>query len=253
MLNRRHFLTTSALLSLGALTLVSPAHAQNRITKPGLGFSFVMPEGYGESDRVNKSVARRGGTPVALYLTDGGLNHEDRAEGVSKTLLTGIYVIVDPLNRKRSSGSISVKVSGDEDKKEDTSNSEIRRLFDNRDKPMTREEKEKVKQEIEKIAKSFLPDKFAYQNGAFISVDGYPAIAILASESNEFAQSEITGRFILMLTKSQTYLTYAGYENSEFEHRSLGFMKFVQSIKFNERPDGEKKKVSTSTAKPKKK
>jgi hypothetical protein len=253
MLKRRNFLTLLP-LALGVLTLAPATHAQQRTTKPGLGFTFVMPEGYGEDDRVNKIRSQKGGPPVALYLTDGGLNHEDDANRTSKTLLTGIYVVADPLRQRRSAGgSVSVKVSGEEEKKSETSNSEIQRLFDNRDKPMTREEKEQVKLEIEKIAKLFLPNRFAYQNGAFITVDGFPAIAILASESNEFSQTEITGRFILIMTKRQTYLTYAGYANSEFESRSKAFMKFVQSIKFIERPEGEKKKTPPAVTTKKKK
>ena len=108
MLNRRHFLTTSTVLSLGSLlglTLTPSVQSQGRMTKPGLGFTFVMPEGYGEDDRVGKKQRAEGGPPVVLYLTDGGVVHEDDQQRLTKTLLTGIYVMSDALGTKRSNSS----------------------------------------------------------------------------------------------------------------------------------------------------
>jgi hypothetical protein len=255
MLNRRHFLTTSAFLSLGALTLVSPAQAQNRITKPGLGFSFVMPMDYGEDDRVNQARARQGSPPALLYLTDGGINREDNANRVSKTLLTGIYVVDIYAENKRGSASVKVQ-STDKSKENDSRTSderELRDLYEYSRKKMTREEQEKIREQIGKIAKTFLPPQFAYQNGAMVTIDGYPAIAILTSADSAFVQEEITARFVLVPTRSRAYLFYGAYKNAEFENRSKAFMNFMQTIKFNERPEGEKKKVPAPTAKPKKK
>jgi hypothetical protein len=260
MLKRRNLFTLlplfaiSTLSTIGTLTLTSTAHAQQRIAKPGLGFTFVMPEGYGEDDRVNKIRAQQGGPPIALYLTDGGLNNEDAAHRMSKTLLTGIYVVLNPMDAKRSGGSVSVKVSGEEEgKKKEFSNDEVQQLFNNRNKTMTKEEREATQAQIEKIAKSFLPPKFAYQNGAMIAVDGYPSVAILTSYENEFSQSEITVRFILVSTKRNSYLFYAGYANSEFESRSQAFTKFMQSVKFVERSESERKKTAAPAASSKKK
>jgi hypothetical protein len=261
-LGRRHLLTAMVLSLSGAITLAPTAHAQQRVAKPGVGFTFVMPTDYSEDDRVNRVRAQRGGPPVMLYLTDGGISREDNGNAVTRILLTGIFVMDIRAENKRGSGSVSVKVEGADDtvaKEAKTSDEqEVQDLYAASRRKMTSEEQEKMNAQIGKIAKSFLPPQFAYQHGAMVTIDGYPAIAILTSADSQFIQEEITGRFLVVPTKSRAYLFYCAYKNAEFEHRSKAFMNFMQSIKFNERPESDRIKKqatpsTTSTKSPKKK
>jgi hypothetical protein len=248
-LGRRHLLTAMVLSLSGAITLAPTAHAQQRIAKPGLGFSFVMPQGYGEDDRVRQILARRGGATVHMYLTDGGITERRDEVNMGTTLLTGIYVMIDPLGFKRSNASMSVKVAGEEETAKGQQG-EAKELFDAQARlnGMTPEEKTQLKERIEKFAKTILPAKYAYQNSAAVVVDGFPAIAVLTSYSHDaLAQDEITVRFVYVFTRNTVYLFYAGYANSEFENRVKAFTKFIQSLKFNERPESEKKQATPST------
>ena len=138
-------------------------------------------------------------------------------------------------------------MSGEENKKPNSN--EAQKLFEERLKALTPEEKTRMQANVDRFAKSLLPQSYAYQNGTVIAVDGFPTIAILASYDDKFSQIEVTVRFLFVFTKTNVFLFYAGYNNSEFENRSKAFMNFIQSVKFAERPEGEKKLEKKATPK----
>ncbi len=206
-------ITPIFLAAIGILVSAPTVYAQQRVTNPGYGISYVVPKGY-RSSPLPPSDDLFGETIIDLDTKEGILSQtvENTSSYTSISILSSIRLHLLPIEK-------TIRLPDDKDPKIRFSEAASRRLIDSL-------------QPIFRAIKVSLD----YQSSAPVKVDGEDAVAIRCNSFVEDSDTEYTVRFVLMPRKEKLYLFLFAAKNTDFEEEVKPFYTFMSSFKFLKPP-----------------
>jgi hypothetical protein len=207
----------ASLVALGILAIGAPARAQERVTRPDYGFTYVIPRGY----RPNPNMARTGlgDSPIALVIREGTQTQTIRETNTGYTnlsILSSIRLVLLPASQRIIAGGSQ---TGQEQSTPQIDEAAARRLVE-------------VLNSLTRPSGTTLD----YQKSALIKISGEDALVVRCNGFTRQLNTEFTARLVLLPHGEKLYMFLFGALNSEFEEKVGAFNSFMNSFKFLKPP-----------------